>query len=94
MPLVGFDPTIQAFERAKTVHAIDSAAILIGCHPSNIYKIKIFSVKHQRSTTTIRSCTAASKLNHFGPRLVGPLSLWNVACRGCGKDKKTLEKER
>jgi hypothetical protein len=31
MPQVGLEPTIPAFERAKTVHASDRAAIVIGC---------------------------------------------------------------
>jgi hypothetical protein len=30
MPLVGFELTISAFERAKTVHAFDRAATVIG----------------------------------------------------------------
>jgi hypothetical protein len=30
MPRVGFEPTIPAFERAKTVHASDRAATVIG----------------------------------------------------------------
>jgi hypothetical protein len=30
MPRVGFKPTIPAFERAKTVHALDRAATVIG----------------------------------------------------------------
>jgi hypothetical protein len=30
MARVGFEPTIQVFERAKTVHALDSAATVIG----------------------------------------------------------------
>jgi hypothetical protein len=30
MPRVGFEPTIPAFERAKTVHALDRAATVIG----------------------------------------------------------------
>jgi hypothetical protein len=30
MPRVGFEPTIQAFERAKTVHAIHRAATVMG----------------------------------------------------------------
>jgi hypothetical protein len=29
MPWVGFEPTIAAFELAKTIHALDSAAIVI-----------------------------------------------------------------
>jgi hypothetical protein len=31
MPLVGFEPTITEFERAKTVHASDRTATVIGC---------------------------------------------------------------
>jgi hypothetical protein len=30
MPQVGLDPTIPVFERAKTVHALDTAATVIG----------------------------------------------------------------
>jgi hypothetical protein len=30
MPLVGFEPTIPVFQRAKTVHALDRAATVIG----------------------------------------------------------------
>jgi hypothetical protein len=30
MPWVGFEPTIPAFERVKTVHALDYAAIVMG----------------------------------------------------------------
>jgi hypothetical protein len=30
MPLVGFEPTTPVFERAKTVHALDSVAVVIG----------------------------------------------------------------
>jgi hypothetical protein len=29
---VGYEPTIPAFERAKTVHALDRAATVIGTH--------------------------------------------------------------
>jgi hypothetical protein len=37
MPLVGFEPTIPVFERAKTVHALDRAGTAIG--------IRIFLLK-------------------------------------------------
>jgi hypothetical protein len=30
MPRVGFEATIEVFERAKTVHALDIAATVIG----------------------------------------------------------------
>jgi hypothetical protein len=30
MPLVGFEPTIPAFDQAKTVHDLDRAATVIG----------------------------------------------------------------
>jgi hypothetical protein len=32
MPRVEFKPTIPAFEQAKTVHALDGAATVIGSH--------------------------------------------------------------
>jgi hypothetical protein len=32
MPEVGFEPTIPVFERAKTVHALNCASIVIGLH--------------------------------------------------------------
>jgi hypothetical protein len=32
MPWVGFEPTIPAFERAKTVHALHCATTMIGLH--------------------------------------------------------------
>jgi hypothetical protein len=37
---VGFEPTIPAFERAKTVHALDRAATVIGIASSSV-EIKI-----------------------------------------------------
>jgi hypothetical protein len=35
MPWVWFEPTIQAFERAKTVHALERAATVIGMDFNN-----------------------------------------------------------
>jgi hypothetical protein len=37
MPRVGFEPTIPAFERAKTIHALDHAASVIGTLSLSIY---------------------------------------------------------
>jgi hypothetical protein len=44
MPSVGFEPTIPMFKRAKTVHALDHAATMIGIYSilsSNIRSIMI-----------------------------------------------------
>jgi hypothetical protein len=38
---VGFEPTIKAFERGKTAHALDSAATVIG-HISQLLKMTQF----------------------------------------------------
>jgi hypothetical protein len=38
MPKVGFQPTIPKFERAKTVHALDRAATVIGDYTFIKYK--------------------------------------------------------
>jgi hypothetical protein len=39
MPLVGFESTITAFERAKTVHALDCVATLVGVCRICFFKI-------------------------------------------------------
>jgi hypothetical protein len=38
MPRVGFDPTTAVLERAKTVHALDGAATVIGLSTIRIHK--------------------------------------------------------
>jgi hypothetical protein len=43
MPWVGFEPTIPEFERAKTVHALDRAAIVIGFFQFLLFLIGEFS---------------------------------------------------
>jgi hypothetical protein len=40
MPKMGFKPTIPVFERAKTIHALDREATVIGFY-MNYYTIKI-----------------------------------------------------
>jgi hypothetical protein len=45
MPWVEFEPTIPAFERAKTVHALDRAATVIGQVIYYIYKIVVTFVQ-------------------------------------------------
>jgi hypothetical protein len=42
MPRAGFEPTIPAFERAKTVHALDRAATVIGY---SLYDYKQITIK-------------------------------------------------
>jgi hypothetical protein len=46
MPLVGFEPTIPVFERAKTVYALDRAAPVVGfLYLSNYKHGEILSVQ-------------------------------------------------
>jgi hypothetical protein len=61
MPQVGFEPTIPVFERAKTVHALDRAATVIG---------KLQRFISQLLTTLERRYTWNSYLHmsfHFSP---------------------------
>jgi hypothetical protein len=44
MPGVGLEPTIQAFERAKTFHASDRAATVIGFKFVHSHKICVLAV--------------------------------------------------
>jgi hypothetical protein len=41
MPRVGFEPTIPVFKRAKTVHALDRAATVIGLTNSLVVIINV-----------------------------------------------------
>jgi hypothetical protein len=48
MPRVGFEPTIQEFEGAKTIHNLDRAATVIG---SFIERQKLFGIVSKASVT-------------------------------------------
>jgi hypothetical protein len=43
MPQVGLEPTIPVFERAKTVHALDRAATVIGSYSGYNVNILLYS---------------------------------------------------
>jgi hypothetical protein len=46
---MGFEPTIPVFERAKTVHALDRAATVIGI--STVSFVSIFFKKGENEST-------------------------------------------
>jgi hypothetical protein len=56
MPWVGFEPTIPAFKRAKTVHALDCAATLIGILPYTSLNIHHIEKKVRRKSLCIFLC--------------------------------------
>jgi hypothetical protein len=61
MPRVGFESTILASERAKTVHALDRSATVIGCD-ANLSLISSAAVKTAERYTTVfktSSCCGA-----------------------------------
>jgi hypothetical protein len=45
MPYVGFDPKMPVFEQAKTVHALDGAAIVIDLGEAQITEFPNVSVE-------------------------------------------------
>jgi hypothetical protein len=49
MSRVGFEPTIPVFEQAKTVHAVDRAATVIGPRPC---RWRIYVPRKRRLTFT------------------------------------------
>jgi hypothetical protein len=54
MPRVGFEPTIPAFEWAKTVHALDDAATVIDYDFINTNYLQSTSVDYDRKTDRIK----------------------------------------
>jgi hypothetical protein len=53
-PRVGFEPMIPVFERAKTVHALDSAATVISTHYSQFFKITTNKMQQKRYATKLQ----------------------------------------
>jgi hypothetical protein len=47
MPSVGFEPTIAVFKRAKTVHALEGAATVIGIANGYVKETEKFLLKCQ-----------------------------------------------
>jgi hypothetical protein len=70
MPGMGFEPTIPVSERAKTVHALDCAAILIGPH-YNPWIIK--RVIDHWSDAIINGCRGLNKLS-----FILKIIIWHV----------------
>jgi hypothetical protein len=61
MPQVGFESTISLFERAKTVHAVDRVATVIG--QRRTWKQKITRIKRSYVLHTAQFVIFASGLN-------------------------------
>jgi hypothetical protein len=55
MPIVGFEPTIRVFERAKTVHALALAATVMG--PLNIWHWNFYADRYLTISKSYRSNT-------------------------------------
>jgi hypothetical protein len=67
----GFEPTIPALERKKTVHAFDRAATVISRFENyqlNFYKIRGLGYIASGSACALHHCTSASAL---GQTLIG-----------------------
>jgi hypothetical protein len=72
---VGFEPTISAFEREKTFHALDRAATVIGSH--DIKETKTYLMKDRRSTLVFRRILLTKALLTAWQKL-GSSSLCNI----------------
>jgi hypothetical protein len=65
MPLVGLEPTIPVFERAKTVHALDRTATVIGDGDVSIKTIRPSSSPDMQP---VRAFTSQTHLHTKGSR--------------------------
>jgi hypothetical protein len=65
MPRVGFEPTIPVFERAKTVHALELAATVIGIIQSTDHFPSIISVSMPKYPTCVKSVGSFSTTAMF-----------------------------
>jgi hypothetical protein len=51
MPWVGFEPTVPASERAKTVHALDRSATVTDTRPYSVSILKVSLSKFMEKKT-------------------------------------------
>jgi hypothetical protein len=70
MPWVGFEPTIPAFERANTVHALDRAAAVIGCDADSYIII--------RNTIYVQTNGSISQVDFTSCRALLPAGILRV----------------
>jgi hypothetical protein len=97
MPWVGFEPTIPAFKRAKTVHALDRAATVIGRKSAwiaeNKFHINLFSSRGWIITFRLRPFYCRDSM--YGIHCIGDCLDLNVvrrekACPSLESDTWTL----
>jgi hypothetical protein len=62
MPRVGFEPTVPSLERAKTVHALDRAATVIG--DFNLYWCQIWLFRYRKVATAQNTRLTSLLLTH------------------------------
>jgi hypothetical protein len=67
MPRVGFEPTIPAFEWAKTVHVLDRAATVFGIAHRRVQHLELPRIYTQLKTSTAIGISVSSFLNHVIP---------------------------
>jgi hypothetical protein len=67
---VGFEPTIPVLERAKTVHALDRAATLIGKNISLLWVLSAIGPIANSATSTKEVKISVSVLPHWATMLV------------------------
>jgi hypothetical protein len=67
MPSVGLEPTIPAFERAKTVHALDRTATVIG--KEMLRKgISVINFTHYNNLEML--CLRSNDINHISEEVL------------------------
>jgi hypothetical protein len=76
MPRVGFEPMIPAFERAKTVHALDRAVTVIGPIPSPISQMQLLSAQNifKNTSTCFSLKMKCRNRGQWAPLLAWPLT--------------------
>jgi hypothetical protein len=69
MPWVSFEPTIPAFERAKTVHASDRTATVNGTwahfYMKMSYELFLWPTSECRHILRIKQCVMSKKVNFY-----------------------------
>jgi hypothetical protein len=98
MPWMEFEPTIPAFERAKTVHALDRAATVIGLPTVYVvfFSRALFNDVFQHRDYIASNCMVIDEWRWIGKYFEGSGGglMPTFACRDWGQPRRTFHNSR
>jgi hypothetical protein len=91
IPWVGFEPMIQAFERLKTVHALDRAVTVIGNYPLSYRYNHLLTRPHTQSSESLSHSANQSRGQIYARPSYNLFQEWTDPCVTWCTERDCLE---